>query len=135
MRRHALWLMVALGGGACGGGDSPGRDTPDAGPPAFEEPVLTNPDMPIRYPPDLFAAGTEGTVVLRLFVDADGTVIPDSVRIAEGSGVAAFDSVALAAVPAMRFAPARREGRPTATAFLQPVHFRHPEASRPEGGS
>jgi hypothetical protein len=26
----------------------------------------------------------------------------------------------------MRFAPARRDGVPVATLFLQPVHFRHP---------
>jgi hypothetical protein len=28
----------------------------------------------------------------------------------------------------MRFAPALKNGVPAAAAFLQPVHFRHPEA-------
>jgi periplasmic protein TonB len=113
---------------ACGGsGGSPATD--DAGGSGFEPPVLTNPEVPVRYPPDLYQNRTEGTVVLRLFVDADGTLIPDSTRVAEGSGTPALDSAALAAVALMRFAPARQEGVPVGTAFLQPVHFRHPDAS------
>jgi hypothetical protein len=33
----------------------------------------------------------------------------------------------------MRFAPARRDGVPVATPFLQSVQFRHPESSSGEG--
>jgi protein TonB len=94
---------------------------------------MTNPEAPVRYPPGLFAQRTEGTVVLRLYVDDRGAVVPDSTRLAEGSGHAALDSAALAAVPAMRFAPARRDGAAVATAFLQPVHFRHPAGAGPGG--
>jgi protein TonB len=114
---------------ACrGSGESPAAEDRDAGS-GFEPPVLTNPEVPVRYPPDVYSSRTEGTVVLRLFVDASGTLIADSTRIAEGSGTPALDSAALAAVPLMRFAPARQEGVPVGTAFLQPVHFRHPDAS------
>jgi TonB family protein len=75
----------------------------------------------------------EGTVVLRLYVDEQGAVIPDSTRLAETSGYPALDSAAIAGVPEMRFAPARRDGYPVATVFLQPVHFRHPERTGPGG--
>ena len=48
---------------------------------------------------------------------------------AESSGYSALDSAALAGARKLRFAPARRRGLPVATAFLQPVEFRHPQAS------
>ncbi|HEX9730197.1 MAG TPA: TonB family protein [Gemmatimonadales bacterium] len=104
-----------------------------ADPRGFEPPIVINAEAPVRYPPELFLQKAQGTVVLRLFVDESGMLIADSTRIAEGSGHSALDSAALAAVPDMRFAPARREGVPVATAFLQPVHFRHPEGAAPGG--
>jgi hypothetical protein len=33
----------------------------------------------------------------------------------------------LRGVDQLHFAPARRDGVPVATAFVQPVHFRHPD--------
>jgi len=127
----ALALLACI---ACGGdGDSRGHD--DAGSDrGFEPPVLTNPEIPVRYPPNLYRDRTEGTVVLRLYVDESGTLVADSTRVAEGSGVSGLDSAALAAVPLMQFAPARRDGVPVGTAFLQPVQFRHPELSGTAGG-
>ncbi len=99
------------------------------GTPEFEAPVATNPEPPVRYPPALYEQQIEGTVVLRLFVDETGAIVPDSTRIAEGSGYPEFDSAALAAAAEMRFAPARRNGIPVATAFLQPVRFQHPDGN------
>jgi protein TonB len=115
---------------ACGG-VSPGSG--NGAEPGFEVPVMVNPESPVRYPEDLFAQRVEGIVMLRLYVDERGGVLPDSTRLAESSGFPALDSAALAGVPQMRFAPARRDGEPIATAFLQPVHFRHPERARPGG--
>ena len=100
---------------------------PDSTHPPFEPPVVTNSESPVRYPPVLFQQNIEGTVLLRLFVDSLGRLAPESTRIAEGSGINGLDSAALASVPTMKFAPARRNGRPVATSFLQPIHFRRPE--------
>jgi protein TonB len=90
-------------------------------------PVAVNPDSPVEYPPALAAQGIEGTVLLRLFVDTAGRLVPDSTRIAESSGYPALDSAALRGVPALRFAPAERDGQKVAAAFLQPVNFRTPQ--------
>ena len=126
------WMMVAgvtLVACAGGRGDEDGPEQAVG----FEPPVVTNASAPVEYPADLFERGVEGTVLLHLFVDAEGSVVPDSTRIAEASGEPALDSAALAGVAFMEFAPARRDGIPVATSFLQPVHFRQPNrASEPQ---
>jgi protein TonB len=66
--------------------------------------------------------------VLRLFIDEAGRLVADSIRIAESSGYPALDSAAVSAAGRFRFAPALRNGSPIAATFLQPIHFRHPEA-------
>lgn len=135
--RHDLPAIVAAALLAACAADQPetvDTQTGSAAPtPAFEPPVVINAETPVRYPPDLYELKTEGTVVLRLYIDEHGVVLPDSTRIAERSGHPALDSAALGAVAGMRFAPARRNGAPVATGFLQPVHFRHPEGAGPGG--
>jgi TonB family protein len=74
----------------------------------------------------LFEQRIEGEVVLRLFTDSTGRLIPESTRVAESSNYPALDSAALAGSAKLRFAPAKRRGVPVATAFLQPVEFQHP---------
>ncbi|MSR06285.1 MAG: energy transducer TonB [Gemmatimonadetes bacterium] len=130
MNRAAPVTLMAIAWAACGGPQPPAASS--SGPattaqPPFEAPVATNAEPPVRYPADAFQQNLEGTVILRLFVDSLGRLRPESTRVAEGSGVPALDSAAKAGVPAMRFAPARRNGRAVSTAFLQPVHFRRPE--------
>ncbi len=95
----------------------------------FELPVLTNREPPVEYPPDLFRQEVEASVILRLFVTETGIVVPESTRVAESSGYPRLDSAALAGVSSMTFAPARRDGQPISTLFLQPVQFRHPARS------
>jgi len=126
------WLLLAsIAIASCGGGGSEGAD-PDLGVPEFEPPVVVNSAAPVEYPPDLYEDGVQGIVMLRLYVDEDGNVVPDSTRIEEPSGYPKLDSAALAGVDQMQFAPARRHGEAVATLFLQPVHFRRPEsATRP----
>jgi periplasmic protein TonB len=72
----------------------------------------------------VLAQGIEGRVLLRLYVDSAGRVIPDSIRIAESSGYPALDSAALAGAPELKFSPALHQGQPVAAPFLQPVQFR-----------
>lgn len=122
-------FLAAVVAAACATSEPPPDDGQAEAATGFEPPVLTNPDVPVRYPPRAFTAGLEGTVILRLFVDETGALLPDSTRVVEGSGTAELDSAAVAGVATMQFAPARREGVPVATSFLQPVHFRHPESA------
>lgn len=111
-----LALGVALGCAQEGGGGAP----PVAGPP-----VALDAEAPVRYPPELYDQGIDGDVMLRLFVDPAGRLVPESTTVATSSGYPAFDSAAVRGAARMRFAPARRHGTPVAMAFLQPVQFRH----------
>jgi TonB family protein len=95
---------------------------------ADQPPVAINPVTPMVYPPALLEQGIEGRVLLKLFVDAQGSLILDSTRVAESSGYPALDSAALSGARELRFSPALRNGRPVAAPFLQPVHFRHPRS-------
>lgn len=130
---RALICVAVIGLVGCHG-SSPQSDGGDQGqgapPPESEAPVALNPDVPIAYPPALYDQKVEGDVTLRLFVDSTGKLLPDSTRVAEGSGYPALDSAALAGSKALRFAPAKRHGVPVATAFLQPVEFRQVGTTR-----
>ena len=94
--------------------------------PDDDPPVALYANTPLVYPTALLRAGIEGTVLVRMYVDEHGKPLTDSTRIAESSGYPALDSAALAAAPRLRFAPARHDGNPVATPFLQPFQFRNP---------
>jgi len=100
------------------------RSAPPPVSPAEEPPVAINPVSPVRYPPTLLEQGIEGQVLLRLYVDSAGRVIPDSTHIEESSGYPALDSAAVAGSPDLRFSPALHQGRPIAAPFIQPIQFR-----------
>ena len=100
------------------------REPPPPIVPVEEPPVAINPVSPVRYPPALLAQGIEGRVLLRLYVDSTGNVVPDSTRLAESSGYPALDSAALVGSPELRFSPALLQGRPVSAPFLQPIQFR-----------
>ncbi len=123
----ASWalLLAPVMLAACQIEESPGQ--PGEQVRGFEPPVATNPEPPFEYPVALFEQQVEGVVLLRLYVTEAGTIVADSTRIEESSGFPELDSAALRSVDQLRFAPARRDGSPVATAFLQPVHFRHPD--------
>lgn len=134
MNRRSLGALGLCLAAACGRDTGNGQDAADAVP-EFEPPVAINAESPVNYPAQLFREGVEGTVVLRLFVDETGALVLDSTRIHDGSGYPSLDSAVLAGVDAMRFAPARRNGAPVPTWFLQPVHFRQPDRAQSRGGS
>jgi protein TonB len=99
-----------------------GRDMPD------ETPKMLNEELPFHYPPALYARRVQGNVTLRLYVDRQGQVTPDSTRIEESSGYAGLDSAAVRGSQDLRFAPAKLRGAPLGVSILFPVYFRHPEA-------
>lgn len=129
---RSLPLALALLAAACsaqadGTMDLPPGQAAAASGRGEEPPVPLDAESPVEYPPALFDQGIGGTVVLRLFVTSEGTVVPDSSRIQESSGYPALDSAALAAAPRLRYAPATRNGAPVAAPFTQPVVFRAPQ--------
>ena len=88
-------------------------------------PVALNPVSPVEYPVPLLEQGIEGRVLLRLYADSLGTLVPDSTRVSESSGYPALDSAAVRGAAGLRFSPALRHGRPVGGMFLQPIHFRN----------
>ena len=117
--RIRLPATILLAATACARPGGEGRANDDSPPVALGEPA-------VEYPPAIFMQGISGTVELRLFVDSAGQVVPESTTVQRSSGYTALDSAALAAAPKLRYAPGRRDGRPAAMMFLQPIHFRHP---------
>jgi TonB family protein len=97
--------------------------------PPDELPTMLNREPPFHYPRALYERRVQGNVTLRLFVDAGGAVRPESTSVAETSGYPPLDSAAVEGARALRFRPARQDGRPLAAAILFPVYFRHPRAA------
>ena len=131
LRRTGLLFVLVSSvvlGGAAGCADNetsqkvaqafqPGLPAPD------EVPRMLNTELPFRYPAALYARKVQGNVTLRLRIDRDGQVSPDSTRIDESSGHVALDSAALAGTGALRFEPARHDGKPVTKWVLLPVEF------------
>ena len=93
-----------------------------------ELPVVLNDTLPFRYPPALYAQRVQGNTTLRIFIDANGHVVPDSTSVAEPSGQPSLDSAAVVASRALRFVPAKKGGQGMAISILFPVYWRHPLA-------
>ncbi len=137
MRLRAIrWLGIALlaAGVACRREAEPSLTLP-ADPPSAtrrdEPPVPLDANPAIVYPEGPASQRIGGTVMLRLFADSAGRIVAESTAIYESSGYPALDSAALAAAGKLRFAPALRDGSPTATRFLQPINFRAPATGGP----
>lgn len=63
----------------------------------------------------------EGTVLLELMVEADGSV--SAIRVQTSSGFPRLDASAVKTVRRWRFIPAVRGGKPIAYRFVQPIEF------------
>jgi TonB family protein len=93
-----------------------------------EPPKMLNKELPFHYPSALFAKKVQGNVTLRLYIDRDGHVHPDSTQVVETSGYAAFDSAAIRGSQELQFVPAKTKGEPQPVTILFPVYFRFPGA-------
>ena len=93
-----------------------------------EAPKMLNKELPFHYPPSLYAKKVQGNVTLRLFIDRDGHVRPDSTQVVESSGYASFDSAAIRGSQELQFVPAKTKGEPQPVTILFPVYFRFPGA-------
>lgn len=89
--------------------------------------VLLAHDTP-RYPTAALRSGTEGTVMLRIAVDANG--MPTDIDYAQRSGDRDLDRAALQAAQDWRFRPARRDGHAVASTVNVPVRFTLPASAR-----
>jgi TonB family protein len=123
------WLLVAGVAGCTRPDAPPCVPLPrDPGPRPDEMPALVNTELPFRYPASLYAQKVQGNVTLRLYIDRDGRVAPESTRVDEPSGSPALDSAAVRESSALHFLPAKLKGEPIPITILFPVYFRHPEA-------
>jgi protein TonB len=89
-------------------------------PPRFDAAYLKNP--PPKYPLLSRRRGEEGTVVLRVFVNAEGAA--EKVQIRTSSGHELLDRAAHDIVHQWRFVPARQGDQPVAAWVLVPISFR-----------
>ena len=129
----AVAVFIALA--ACKKGEGSGLPFQTVGRQPDVAPVMLNKELPFRYPPALYAQKVQGNVTLRIFINRDGTIVPDSTRIAETSGFTALDSAAMKGSRDLKFEPAKTQGQPVPVSILLPVYFRHPDAPPLAGDS
>ena len=135
VRVKAALVLLAAAVAACQKGEGSGLPFQTVGHQPDVAPVMLNKELPFRYPPALYAQKVQGNVTLRIFINRDGTIAPDSTRIAETSGFTALDSAAMKGSRDLKFEPAKTQGQPVPVSILLPVYFRHPDAPPLAGDS
>jgi protein TonB len=135
LRTSAVILLVMIIVAGCKKGDGSGLPFQTVGRQPDIAPVMLNKELPFRYPPALYAQKVQGNVTLRIFIDREGAIVPDSTRIAETSGFTALDSAAMKGSRDLKFEPAKTQGQPVPVSILLPVFFRHPDAPPLAGDS
>jgi protein TonB len=126
--------LVAMTAG-CGKGDASRSPFQTVGRQPDVAPVMLNKELPFRYPPALYAQKVQGNVTLRIYIDSNGAIVPESTRVAETSGFTALDSAAMKGSRDLKFEPAKTSGQPVPVSILLPVYFRHPDAPPLAGDS
>jgi TonB family protein len=104
------------------------KNYPGVGPRPDVLPVMLNKDLPFRYPASLYAKKVQANVMLRVFIDKEGSIVAESTHVAESSGYPQLDSAAVKGSSELRFIPAKTHDQPVPVSILFPVYFRHPEA-------
>src|SRR5256714_5582288 len=135
MVRACLSIMALAYATACKKGEGSNLPFQTVGRQPDVAPVMLNKELPFRYPPALYAQKVQGNVTLRIYIDSNGAVVPDSTRIAETSGFTALDSAAMKGSRELKFEPAKTMGQPVPVSILLPVYFRHPDAPPLAGDS
>lgn len=79
-------------------------------------------DLRLRYPAPSIRGHEQGTVLLRVLVDAEGRV--ERVEVARSSGYARLDAAGREAVLRGRFKPVLIDGKPAPAWGLVPIEFR-----------
>ncbi|MCA1792100.1 MAG: energy transducer TonB [Thioalkalivibrio sp.] len=87
----------------------------------IEQPAPLYGDVPIEYPLHLWDQDMEGETLLRVRVTDTGAV--DSVEVMQTSGHGDFDAAAVDGAKALRFTPARQDGKRIRVWARVPVHF------------
>jgi protein TonB len=73
------------------------------------------------YPRDSVRLGQTGSVLVKAFIEADGT--PTQVHVERSSGSERLDTAAVAAVTCFKFVPGKVKGTPTPMWFHIPIRF------------
>jgi protein TonB len=133
--KNSMLLLAMMISAGCKKGDGSGLPFQTVGRQPDIAPVMLNKELPFRYPPALYAQKVQGNVTLRIFIDKEGAIVPDSTRIAETSGFTALDSAAMKGSRDLKFEPAKTQGQPVPVSILLPVFFRHPDAPPLAGDS
>ena len=133
--RISFILLLMAYAGACKKGEGSNLPFQTVGRQPDVAPVMLNKELPFRYPPALYAQKVQGNVTLRIYIGRDGSIVPDSTRVAETSGFNALDSAAMKGSRDLKFEPAKTQGQAVPVSILLPVFFRHPDAPPLAGDS
>jgi protein TonB len=133
--RISFAVLVLVCASACKKGEGSSLPFQTVGRQPDVAPVMLNKELPFRYPPALYAQKVQGNVTLRNYIGRDGSIVPDSTRVAETSGFNALDSAAMKGSRDLKFEPARTQGQAVPVSILLPVFFRHPDAPPLAGDS
>jgi protein TonB len=128
-------VFLAAAAGGCKKGEGSNLPFQTVGRQPDVAPVMLNKELPFRYPPALYAQKVQGNVTLRIYIDSNGAIVPESTRVAETSGFNALDSAAMKGSRDLKFEPAKTQGQPVPVSILLPVFFRHPDAPPLAGDS
>jgi protein TonB len=105
---------------------SPTTSPPDIGVAGATQSLAYASPMQPRYPPASVRAHEEGTVMLRVLVDANG--VPQRVEVARSSGHARLDVSAKESVERARFRPVMQNGVAVPAWGIVPIAFRLAQA-------
>ena len=127
--RNAAIVIAAVWCLGCGGpDDAPPADAPEDSlitrAPTIADtslPTVVSEGSPFSYPVELWDRGVEGETELMILVSDMGEV--DSAYVSHESGVAQFDSAALAGARQLRFSPARSGEQRIAKWIKVPIRF------------